>query len=678
MDNSLLISDTNLYGQILKESNSPIIITDYGQSDNHIVYVNRAFEIVTGYSCTEVLGKNCRFLQGEDTDQPSIGLMARAIKTGEPCEVLLRNYKKNGELFWNNVFLFPIHNSEGSISNFVGIQHDVTERKTLELEIESSQKKLSTVLESISEGFYSLSRDWKFLYINDAGARLLGRQQEDLNNKSIWDEYPEAVNSEFYHTYHKVLEEAQPYSCESYYSPLGKWFEARAYPSPDGIVVIFQDITTRKEYEGKLVYAASHDSLTGLKNRSSSLNYLTEWLLQSKSEDCLVTVFFMDLDNFKEINDAFGHHAGDKVLATLGQRLSALESEEFICARISGDEFLFIHYSCNKSTDNTLAQTLLSTVSLPMHIDDVELSVGCSIGIASDCSLSITPDDLINRADSAMYHAKASGRFTYKWASDEPDALEFQRHKLRKELLSALHSGQFILHYQPQVDLHSQCIVGLEALIRWQHPELGLISPMVFIPIAEESNFILDLGAWVLEEAFRQLAQWAAWSNKLKMSINVSARQLSDPTLVDKLETLANKYKLTPSCIKLEITESMLVQDFETTFKILDPFKKKGFRIALDDFGTGYSNFSYLNRLPITAIKIDRSFIASIETDKKSIAVVNGIIALAKSLELTVICEGIENEAQLDILKGTECNYIQGYFISKPLDAVTLEARFLS
>ena len=790
---SINIDNLSIFFQIVATSNIPIIITDVDQPDNPAVFINAAFEEVTGYSSSEVLGRNCRFLQSDDTDQQVRISLANAIKEGKSCKELIRNYRKNGELFWNELYIFPIKNSQGHITHYVGIQSDVTEllltyedlqekglaiensldifiklksddtilevnkaccetfgwtekelignsvyllvqnhpknkayqdfakfldaetnssltselkckngkivciewtlpstkgnaillfgrditeKKALLDKITSSEKQLLDVLDSLAVGFYSLDRHWRFNFINSAALKLMNKQSDELIGKNIWEEYPDTVNSIYFENYHLTMSGGESREFEWYYEPLKTWFDVKTNPSYNGISVLLQDITKRKNYEDQLLLIASHDFLTGLKNRQTFLSIL-ETRLKQLGKVNGISVLFIDLDRFKEINDAYGHRFGDLVLKKLGERLGQLENEQITCARISGDEFLYLYPGTDVYYVEEFARNILSTVGTPMFINGVQIILGCSIGIAMHIGSNISADDLINKADSAMYAAKASGRNTYKWLILD-DVYEFQRHRLRIDLLSAIQKNQFVLYYQPQNHLETGKIAGVEALIRWQHPQLGMLSPGAFIALAEESPIILQLGEWVIDEACRQLAVWERSGFKLKMSINISVRQLNDPNFVNVIDAITNKYGLCPDCIFLEVTESMLVQDFETTYKILQPFKQKGYSIALDDFGTGYSNFSYLNSLPITAIKIDRSFLRNIESDTKAVAVINGIIALAKSLDLTVITEGIETESQFDIIKETNCDQIQGYFIGRPLPAEEITTKFLN
>lgn len=784
------------FRSMLQLSNSPILITDARAPDNPIILVNPAFEHATGYRADEVIGRNCRFLQNDDRQQPGRAILANAVCAGTPCEALLRNYRKDGQMFWVRIYMFPVTDGRARITHFVGIQHDVTvetelvqalkekqvfidtspdvylkvaadltivevdgacqaisgwspsellgksaelllpperlaearerfrslltrdagtpfqaeytnkagNRLTIEWyqvragtgdhvllvgrDVTSRQlaqrdavranSRIASILNSITEGCLSLDRNWVVTYMNARAGEWLNRDPADLIGKNLWDEFPEAVGSVFHDTYHRVLETQQYGECEAFYPPVSRWLEARAYPSDDGLTVFFLDISKRKEHELALVHAATHDALTGLPNRSACLEMLTLRLDAAAATGDSVAVLFIDLDRFKEINDAFGHRAGDEALEQIGGRLGSFSSETCYPARISGDEFVLIVSRSDESRLRNLAQQLLDSIAAPVAVQGREVRLGASIGIALARGDTIRADDLINQADTAMYASKANGRHSLTVYDGDVNRWNLQRHRLRQDMLQSLRNGEFLLHYQPQTSLGDGRVVGAEALIRWQHPELGLLSPAAFLEIAEESPLIIEMGAWVFDEACGQLRRWQDLGCSLTMSINVSARQLASRDLASMMTQAIGRHGLSAHCVQLEVTESMLAQDFDASSEVLADLRQKGFRIALDDFGTGYSNLSYINRLPVTTIKIDRSFVTGLTVDKAALPLIKGIVALAKSLDLGVVCEGIETAEQLALLEGTQCDSIQGYLVSRPTSAAVFQANFLT
>jgi diguanylate cyclase (GGDEF)-like protein len=395
------------------------------------------------------------------------------------------------------------------------------------------------------------------------------------------------------------------------------------------------------------------------------------------AKDSMVGVLFIDLDHFKEVNDAHGHQAGDVALQEIGRRLAAFANADTTVARISGDEFVFVLANAREDAAVELAGAVLQRMAEPIAVDHLKVAVGASIGIALGEAGKHTPDELLNNADAAMYAAKANGRHTFSVFSPESAQMIKQRLQLRQEVFSALERRQFVLFYQPQISAANGAVVGAEALLRWEHPRLGVIGPGAFLPILEDSPAMAAVGAWVCEEACRQAREWELLGYRLQMAVNVSARQLTDENLPLLLKNLAAHYGLDTGCIKLEVTESMLTQDIRKAAAVLRSLQEEGFRIALDDFGTGYSNLSYLRQFPITTIKIDRSFVQEIEQDRRCLDIVNGVIAFAKSLKLAVICEGIETEAQASAIRSTECDVLQGYLIGKPMRASDFHAVLL-
>jgi len=666
------------FQRMIVASTNGIIITDPYKEDQPIVYVNPAFESCFGYTHDEVVGRNCRFLQNGDRDQPALEELRDAIAHERPCTVTLRNYRKDGGLLWMRMHIFPMHDDSGRLLNFVGFLQEVSDAVESKEAAERAHEHLRLVLESIADGCYSLDTEWRFSYINSHGAAALARDPEDLIGNLVWDEFPELVGSVFQETYLRAVETGEVARCESYYAPLDKWIEARAYPTPDGLSVFFADVTARKEAESKLMHMATHDSLTGLHNRFSCLRALDATLARAAGTGRPAGVLFVDLDRFKEVNDAYGHQAGDLALREIGQRLAAFGDGIVMVARISGDEFVFVLEDTDAEAARALADAVLLRLAMPITVDGHQVTVGASIGVAISEGNGQSAGELLNNADAAMYEAKANGRHTCSVFSTVETHLIKQRRQLRQEVFNALERREFVLYYQPQISAANGAVVGAEALLRWNHPRLGVLSPAVFLTILEDSPAIAAVGAWVCEEACRQSREWDLMGFQLQMAMNVSARQLTDHNLPALLKGLAARYQLAPECIKLEVTESMLTQDIDKATAVLRQLQHDGFRIALDDFGTGYSNLSYLRQFPITTIKIDRSFVTEIEQDRRCLDIVNGVIAFAKSLKLAVICEGIETEGQRSAIRSTGCDVLQGYLIGKPMAAADFRALLLA
>jgi diguanylate cyclase (GGDEF)-like protein/PAS domain S-box-containing protein len=657
---------SSFFKRLISSSITPIVITDPRQPDNPIVYVNPAFETLTGYRLADVLGRNCRFLQNDDNDQPALHELRACLAQHLPFTGALRNYRSDGAPFWSRMHIFPTPGDDDGPGNYIGFLEDVTALVGAQQAAERAHDHLSTVLGRIADGCFSVDRDWRITYINERGAEWLRHRPAELIGQVIWEAFPDAVGGPFHQTYVRALANQEPASCESFYEPLGLWIEARAYPSRDGLTVFFADVTARKESEKRLLYLATHDSLTGLHNRLSCLRALDEALRDAAATRQMVGVLFVDLDHFKEVNDAHGHRYGDQALQEIGRRLARFEDGTTTVARISGDEFVFVQRDTDELQARALAACVLRALTAPIPVDDQQVAIGASIGIAIG-GAGVTPDELLNNADAAMYEAKANGRHTSAVFSPSARLLIKQRLKLRQEVFSALDRRQFVLYYQPQVACSDGAVVGAEALLRWDHPQLGMLAPAAFLAMIEDSPAMTAVGAWVCAEACRQAREWERMGFRIDMGVNVSPRQLADENLLTLMKGQVCQYGLDPACIKLEVTESMLMQDIDTAAAVLGALHRDGFCIALDDFGTGYSNLAYLRRLPITSIKIDRSFVHDIEGDRRGLDLVNGIIAFAKSLKLSVICEGIETEAQKAAIRSTGCDVLQGYLIGRPM-----------
>lgn len=542
----------------IESSVNAILISDYQQVDHPIIHANPAFERMTGYTVAEVLGKNCRFLQGEDRDQPDLKKLRTLIREKSEGRVVLRNYHKNGDLFWNELYIAPVKDHNDRVTHFVGVLNDITEARN---------------------------------------------------------------------------------------------------------------------YQSELERRATHDLLTGLANRGLLMDRLQLAAIQGKRRGQKAAVLFIDLDGFKMINDGFGHAIGDQVLKLTGNRLAASVREGDTVGRLGGDEFVIVLNDQERIEDISDAVTrVMESVLRPIPIQNHEIALTCSIGI------SVCPDDgeeagaLLKYADIAMYKAKDEGKNTSRFYTRGMNDTIVQKITLTNNLRQALERREFLLHYQPQVDLQTGDVLGIEALIRWQHPEFGLIAPSQFIPLAEESGQIVQIGEWVINTACAQnIAFGKAGLPPLLMSVNLSARQLRDKNLIDLIRNALETYGLPAQSLELEITESMVMADLEGGIEILKKIKDLGVHLAMDDFGTGYSSLSYLKRFPIDRLKIDRSFVRDVTTDADDAALTTAIIALAHKLGVKVVAEGVETREQQDFLVNAGCDQAQGFFYAKPLDAAEFQ-----
>jgi diguanylate cyclase (GGDEF)-like protein len=441
---------------------------------------------------------------------------------------------------------------------------------------------------------------------------------------------------------------------------------------PEYFFAMGLDITERRRAETQLEHIAHFDPLTGLPNRSLLQARLGHALELARRRDRRVAVLFLDLDRFKVINDSLGHAFGDEVLRAVTRRLRGRLREVDTLARWGGDEFIILlEEVADAPSISALAGDILDELALPCTLSNgQDVYVGGSIGI------SLYPDDgdsaeqLIMRADTAMYQAKDQGRSTYQFYTSALTRAAHERLALETSLRHALERGELTLHYQPQVRVADGALVGMEALVRWRHPERGLVMPDEFIPLAEETGLIQPLGLWVLQTACRQAKTWSSvFARPLQMAVNVSVRQLRQPNLVEQFERVLHETGLPPKSLELELTESTLMSRDGRTEQTLRDLKELGVRLSIDDFGTGYSSLAYLKRMPIDALKIDRSFVKDIPEDFSDMEIAATIIAMARTLRLQVVAEGVETTEQLEFLKTRGCDSFQGFLVSRPMDA---------
>ncbi len=449
-------------------------------------------------------------------------------------------------------------------------------------------------------------------------------------------------------------------------------------PSPEGsidhYVHSFTDISERKAAERQIHHLAHHDALTGLPNRLSLQVRMEQAMADARRHGTLIGVMMIDMDHFKDINDTLGHHVGDALLVDVAQRLLCCVRLSDVVARLGGDEFVvLVTDMASTLTAAAVADKIVAALSAPYQIDEYRLHSTPSVGIGIFPNDGTSVDTLLRNVDAAMYHAKASGRNNYQFFNESMSVNASERLALHSSLHNAIDLRQFVLHYQPQIEIGSGRLIGVEVLVRWMHPERGLVPPNSFIPIAEESDLIIQLGEWILEEACRQLDEWRRKGLQMRMSVNLSARQLRSKSLLPQIEKALFHYGFEADNLELEITESVAMENPDATLRMLGQLRELGVELAIDDFGTGYSSLSHLKLMPLQRLKIDRSFVKDIESDPDDAAICAATISLAHNLGLSVVAEGVETEAQLAFLRDLGCECVQGYLFSKPLPAAELE-----
>ncbi len=543
-----------LRDRAIESSVNAIIITDARAAGEPIVYVNPAFERITGFPATEAVGRNWSFLHGDDTDQPALENVRAAIRGQREGHGVLRNYRKDGSLFWNELFVAPVRDSDGSVSHFVGVLNDITDNR---------------------------------------------RYQEELEHQ------------------------------------------------------------------------ANHDSLTDLPNRNLLRDRINQAIVFADRYAQAVVIAFLDLDNFKLVNDSLGHDAGDQLLKLAAGRLASCLRASDTVARIGGDEFvLVLHFTAGDGMVGQHIQRLLSAIAQPFIVNGREVFVTCSVGVSVYPQDGRDGDTLLRNADAAMYRAKEQGKNGFQFYTRELNERVSERLDLESDLRRALERGELAVYYQPQVELATGRIVGAEALVRWRHPSRGAVEPGRFVMIAEETGLIVPIGDWILRTACEQVKAWqGAGLAPLVVAVNLSARQFRQTQLADIVESVLSDTGVEPRFLELELTETVVMHDPQEAEIALRRLKSMGLRVAIDDFGSGYSSLNYLKRFPIDKLKIDGSFVQDLPESGDSAAIVLAVISLGHSLGLRVIAEGVERRSQAGFLRAHGCDEIQGYYYSAPMPA---------
>ena len=806
------VTRLNLLERAIAASRNGIVISDPNQFDNPLVYVNPAFETITGYRAEEVLGYNCRFLQGPFADQPELQVLRLAIREQRECSIVLQNIRKDGTMFWNELSIAPVFDAAGQLTHFIGIQTDITESKQADAALWDSQRRLDSILNSLEDIVWSASfPDMQVFYLNRAAAAIFGRPiSEFINHSNLWldvihpDDRPQVASLAtllletgskdleyrilqpngsvrwlrdrarvVYDelgmpiridgiatdiTKRKYSEDALRKSEEQFrltfkLAPIGmaimkpngqltrvnqamcdalgfsaedllklnvshithpddlptdlllnqkllqgdlshfqieKRFIAKsgklvhtilqaalicdAHNKPLHIIGQIIDITERRRMEEKLLFDTLHDALTGLPNRTLFMERLQQAIATSQANPSYqFAVMFLDLDRFKVINDSLGHMLGDQLLVAIARCLETCLRPGDTVAHLGGDEFTILLAPIQQISDALqVAERIQSMLKQPFNLSGYEVFTTASIGIAPSTITYESPSDLLRDADTAMYRAKERGKACHAVFDVAMYNRAVSLLQLETDLRRAIERDELLVYYQPIISLKTCKIIGFEALARWQHPRRGLIPPAEFIPVAEETGLIAAIGHWVLHSACKQMHQWHQQFSHippLSLSVNLSVRQFSRLDLADQIRQVLQDTQLPASSLKLEITESSIMQNSELAAMLLEQLKAIPIQLSIDDFGTGYSSLSRLHQFPIDTLKIDRSFVGSMSDQIANVDIAQAIVRLAHSLGMDVVAEGLESAAQLAQLRQMGCEYGQGYYFSPPVPA---------
>ncbi|MBF0549891.1 MAG: EAL domain-containing protein, partial [Deltaproteobacteria bacterium] len=570
---------------------------------------------------------------------------------------------------------------------FRGVVRDVTKRRRTEEALSQQRAYFQQLFEGSPQAIVILNVDGKIINANKGYEHLFGYRPAEIKGRNNLDLLiPEDLMAEG-QMIHQTALSGKSIQRETHRrhkdgrliptSVLG--YPIKIGSEIVGAFYIYMNISERKSIEKALAHQAFHDALTGLPNRVLFSERLGRALERIKrNQDHRFAVLLFDLDRFKQVNDSYGHITGDKLLVAVSSRLSKCFRAVDTVARLGGDEFAVLMEEVNRPEQIiSVVNRAKEYISEPFLINNQEIFTSASIGIVIKTDPFQTPEEIMRDADIAMYRAKELGKGYFKFFSRKMYQQTVALVRLETELRQAIDHKQFELHYQPILAVPTQQLVGMEALIRWNHPQRGMLFPNIFIPLAEDTGLIVPIGSWAIAEACQQLKEWQnefKVADNLVMNVNISSKQLLLPDFVDYVTHVLKETHLDPRCLKLEITETVIMQDTKTTIERLTRLVNLGVRIVVDDFGTGYSSLSYLQRFPIDVLKIDRSFISGSGNVQDNIEIVKTIISLARSLGLSVVAEGVENEDQLDALKSLKCELAQGYLFSKPLDKLTIHA----
>ena len=545
------------------------------------------------------------------------------------------------------------------------------------------------IIENAGEGIVVYDRDLRYLLWNRFMEDLTGLPGDEVVGKRAPEIFPHIKEQHVDELLYRAMEGETVSSPDIHYFVPGTqkegWVSAVYRPHYDangniaGAIGLIRDITERKAAEQQIEYQAYHDALTGLANRRLFQEHLTLALALAQRRSRLIGVLFLDLDQFKVVNDSLGHSVGDDLLKQVAVRLKSAVREGDTVARVGGDEFTIVLQDLAQKDDAVVvAEKILRTIAEPIDVAGHRLYVTTSIGITTYPDDGSDAETLLKNADNAMYRAKAEGRNTFHMSTEELNRSMQERMTLESGLHQAMERNEFELYYQPQIDVRTMKVVGMEALLRWRHPQRGIVQPSEFIGVAEDRGFIVLIGDWVLRTACEHAhAITAATPQRdFRVAVNISPRQFRDQTLVHRVESALLQSGLEPERLELEITESVAMENVDLTLSVLTQLRLLGIRIGIDDFGTGHSSLNYLKRFPIDSLKIDRTFVDDLPDRFEDAAIVRAVIQLAQGLNLRVVAEGVERAEQLEFLRENDCREVQGYYFGQPLKAAEFERLF--
>ncbi len=655
----------------VEQSPVMVVITD---DVGNIEYVNPKFTEVSGYSAEEVIGKNPKMLAAPHYQTTDFQEMWKALHTGKDWHGEFCNQRKDGSIYWESAAISSIKNDANEITHFLAIKEDTTNRKETEAQLELT----AAVFETASEAIMVCDQNGCIQTVNKSFSEItgyapfeaIGQRPSLLKSGRHGPSFYEEMFSRLKRYGHW---EGEIWNRRKNGEIYPQWLSIKAIMDENKNIIryisLFTDITLRKQNEQRILYQANYDALTGLPNRSLFMDRLQRAIVRAERSRKQIALLFIDLDRFKNVNDTLGHASGDLLLQEAARRLTALVRKSDTVARLGGDEFTVIISDLDDFLQiERLVESSLEQLSAPYDLDGNIAFVSASIGITIYPNDGSNVEELLKNADTAMYQAKESGRNLSQFFTNRMNDEANERRILETALHQALEREEFVLHYQPIVDLQTGHLTSCEVLLRWHQPEHGNVFPDKFIPLAEDTGLILPIGQWVLEQACREAYHWGKkCKNPPNVSINMSSRQFQRTDVLALVQKTLEKTGLDAHRLTLEITESLLIANEQKIITQLTGIRKLGVGLSIDDFGTGYSSLGYLRRFPISTLKIDRAFILDLTSDSEAAAVVSAILSMARSLNLKVVAEGVELPAQVQQLREGGCDFVQGYYYSPPV-----------
>ena len=681
-----------LLSQAVAQCSEVVFATD---ANGIIQFVNPAFEKITGYTAEEAIGQTPRILKSGKHPPEFYERFWATVLSGQTYRGMVANRRKDGAIFYEEKVVSPLKDQEGRITHFVSTGKGLSERMRAEAELLASEERYALAAAGANDGLWDWDISAERIFFSPRWLAMVGLGEEDIGNSL--EDWLQRIHPDDAAAFRVKLEahlrgDTPHFEHEHriIHTDGGfRWMLTRGLAVRDPAGKAYRmagsqtDITERKVAEERLIHDALHDALTGLPNRALFMDRLAQAIARTaRREGYEFAVLFMDLDRFKVVNDSLGHMMGDQLLVGMANRLATCLRPADTVARLGGDEFVILLEDIRTATDATLfADRIQRALKAPFNLQGREVFTTTSIGIALSVLGYEGPEEMLRDADIAMYKAKSMGKARSAVFDRTMHSTAVALLELETELRRAVEHMDFRMVYQPIVGLQDRRVIGFEALIRWQHPQKGYIPPSQFIPLAEETGLIVPIGLWTLRESIRQLRTWQGLVRRtppLTISVNLSGIQLLQPELIMQVDLMLREYGLDGRTLKLEITESIIMEHAQYALEMLKQLKAQSVRLAIDDFGTGYSSMSYLRRYPIDTVKLDQSFIARITADDESLEIVRSIVTMAHNLKMDVIAEGVETREQLERLRDLGCEYGQGFYFSRPVERDAAEALLMS